>query len=98
MIKDALAQLEPAQGSSDRRHSILIVDDDQTQVEVLTHRLQHQGFNTVSAYEGRVGLRKAASTAPIWCCSICVYPIWTALRSANSWSIHRKRVTYRSSS
>ena len=64
MIKDALAQLEPAQGSSDRRHSILIVDDDQTQVEVLTHRLQHQGFNTVSAYEGRVGLRKAREHRP----------------------------------
>ena len=57
MIQDALAQLQPAQSGTDRRHSILIVDDDQAQVEVLSHRLNKQGFSTVLAYEGRAGLQ-----------------------------------------
>ena len=64
MIQDALAQLQPAQSGADRRHSILIVDDDQTQVEVLSHRLEKQGFSTVKAYEGRAGLNKAREHRP----------------------------------
>ena len=64
MIQDALVQLEPAESGTDRRYSILIVDDDQTQVEVLTHRLQKQGFTTVHAFEGRIGLEKAREHQP----------------------------------
>jgi len=64
MIQDVLAQLEPAQLGADRRNSILIVDDDQVQVEVLSHRLQRQGFSTFEAYEGRSGLEKARSHRP----------------------------------
>lgn len=64
MIQDAMAQLQPTESGADHRHSILIVDDDQAQVEVLSHRLQKQGFTTVLAYEGRVGLRKARDHRP----------------------------------
>jgi CheY-like chemotaxis protein len=64
MISDALAQLQPAPSDADRRQSILIVDDDQVQVEVLSHRLQKQGFITVLAYEGRAGLAKAREHRP----------------------------------
>ncbi len=64
MIQDAMAQLQPVESESDRRHSILIVDDDQAQVEVLSNRLQKQGFTTVLAYEGRTGLRKAREHRP----------------------------------
>ncbi len=64
MIQDALAQLQPVQTAKDRRQSILIVDDDQAQVEVLSHRLQKQGFSTVLAYEGRAGLAKAREHRP----------------------------------
>ena len=64
MIQDALAQLQPAQRDVEQRRKILIVDDDQTQVEVLSHRLQKQGFSTFLAFEGRVGLAKAREHRP----------------------------------
>ncbi len=64
MIQDALTQLQPTQSGTDRRHSILIVDDDQLQVEALSHRLQKQGFSTVLAYEGRIGITKAREHRP----------------------------------
>ncbi len=64
MIQDAVAQLQPVNSGSDHRQSILIVDDDQVQVEVLSHRLQKQGFSTVLAFEGRTGLRKAREHCP----------------------------------
>lgn len=64
MIQDALAQLQPSEAASDRRQSILIVDDDQVQVELLSHRLQKQGFSTFLAYEGRMGIRKAHEHRP----------------------------------
>ncbi len=64
MIQDAMAQLQPAESAVDRRQSILIVDDDQAQVEALSHRLQKQGFSTFLAYEGRAGVRKARECRP----------------------------------
>jgi len=64
MIQDALAQLQPCEAGTDRQQSILIVDDDQAQVEVLSHRLQKQGFSTYLAFEGRIGIRKAHEHRP----------------------------------
>lgn len=64
MIQDALAQLQPVESGTDRNLSILIVDDDLTQVESLSHRLRKQGFQTFLAHEGRVGLRKAREHRP----------------------------------
>ena len=64
MIQDGLAQHQLTQSETDRRQAILIVDDDQPQVEVLSHRLQKQGFATFLAYEGREGLQKARDHRP----------------------------------
>jgi CheY-like chemotaxis protein len=64
MIQDVLAQLQPCESQTDRPQSILIVDDDELQVEVLSHRLHKQGFTTVLAYEGRAGLEKARDHRP----------------------------------
>lgn len=64
MPQDVLAQLEPAESGADRRQSILIVDDDREQAEALSCRLQKQGFETVLAHEGRVGLEKARECLP----------------------------------
>ena len=64
MPQDVLAQLEPAESGADQRRSILIVDDDQEQVEVLSYRLRKQGFETVLAHEGRIGLEKARESLP----------------------------------
>jgi CheY-like chemotaxis protein len=47
-----------------RPHSVLIIDDDDTLSDVLSHKLKKQGLNTVAAYSGKTGLAKAKSQAP----------------------------------
>jgi CheY-like chemotaxis protein len=47
-----------------RRHSVLIIDDDDTLSEVLSHRLRKQGINAVAAYSGTTGLAKAKAQPP----------------------------------
>ncbi|MHB8970415.1 MAG: response regulator [Pirellulaceae bacterium] len=64
MIQDAVAQLQPCESAADRKQSILIVDDDRSQVEALALRLQRQGFVTVLAHEGLRGLCLAREHRP----------------------------------
>ncbi|MFO7908382.1 MAG: response regulator [Planctomycetota bacterium] len=64
MFQDVVAQLDPTEQGAEKRGSILIVDDDQDQVDVLAHRLKKQGFSTVLAHQGRVGLEKARQHRP----------------------------------
>jgi CheY-like chemotaxis protein len=47
-----------------RPHSVLIIDDDDTLSDVLSHRLKKQGMKTVAAYSGKAGLAKAKSHTP----------------------------------
>jgi CheY-like chemotaxis protein len=47
-----------------QRHSVLIIDDDDTLSDVLSHRLKKQGLNTVAAYSGATGLAKAKAEPP----------------------------------
>jgi CheY-like chemotaxis protein len=47
-----------------RRHSVLIIDDDDTLSDVLCHHLKKQGLNTVAAYSGKAGLAKAKAQPP----------------------------------
>jgi signal transduction histidine kinase/CheY-like chemotaxis protein len=44
--------------------TILIIDDDATSREVITHSLEREGFDVVSASSGKEGLRMAAELAP----------------------------------
>jgi DNA-binding response OmpR family regulator len=46
------------------RHTVLIIDDDDTLSEVLCHRLGRQGLKTVAAYSGKAGLAKAKADPP----------------------------------
>jgi DNA-binding response OmpR family regulator len=48
----------------DQRHTILIIDDDDTLSDVLCHRLKEQGLHTVAAYSGTDGLAKAKAEPP----------------------------------
>jgi CheY-like chemotaxis protein len=43
---------------------VLIIDDDDSLWEVLSHRLKRQGFQTVAAYSGQSGLAKAKAQPP----------------------------------
>lgn len=47
-----------------QRHTVLIIDDDDTLSEVLSHRLTKQGLKTVAAYSGAAGLAKAKADPP----------------------------------
>lgn len=47
-----------------RQHTVLIIDDDDTLSEVLSHRLRRQGLKTVAAYSGEAGLAKAKAEPP----------------------------------
>lgn len=64
MFEDTIAQLEPESSTVDQRHTVLIVDDDADQSEVLSHRLRKQGFETLAARTGAEGLRLARSERP----------------------------------
>jgi DNA-binding response OmpR family regulator len=47
-----------------QRHTVLIIDDDDTLSEVLCRRLRRQGLKTVAAYSGKAGLAKAKAEPP----------------------------------
>ncbi len=64
MFHDVIPQLEPAGCETERRQSILIVDDDSSQVEALAHRLARQGFETIVAFDGTRGMAMARQRRP----------------------------------
>jgi DNA-binding response OmpR family regulator len=47
-----------------RRHTVLIIDDDDTLSDVLCYRLKSQGLKAVAAYSGAAGLAKAKAEPP----------------------------------
>ncbi len=57
-------KVQPAPIVTRSRHTVLIIDDDDTLSEVLSHRLKKQGFRTVAAYSGATGLAKAKAERP----------------------------------
>jgi DNA-binding response OmpR family regulator len=59
-----LDQPEIAPVVVDRPHTVLIIDDDNTLSDVLSHRLRRQGLHTVAAYSGMAGLAKAKADPP----------------------------------
>ncbi len=55
---------QPAQAPTAQPDTILIIDDDEPLVELLTRRLQRQGYRTISACCGAEGLAKARLQRP----------------------------------
>lgn len=47
-----------------QKHTVLIIDDDDTLSEVLAYQLKQQGFSARAAYSGRSGLEKAKAEQP----------------------------------
>jgi DNA-binding response OmpR family regulator len=64
MSEDALAELEPSAESAPRPLSILLVDDDETHVAPLAHRLQKLGFEVLSAHTAAEALEIAMRAQP----------------------------------
>jgi two-component system phosphate regulon response regulator PhoB len=47
-----------------KKHTVLIIDDDDALSEVLAYQLKRQGFSARAAYSGRSGLEKAKAERP----------------------------------
>jgi CheY-like chemotaxis protein len=54
----------PAKIVASKRQSILIIDDDEVLSDVLSRRLQQQGFNALTADSGQCGMAKARADQP----------------------------------
>jgi DNA-binding response OmpR family regulator len=59
-----LAEIESRYDREQRRSTILLVDDDQSQVAALEHRLVKLGFEVKTAFTGEGGLRRAFEELP----------------------------------
>jgi DNA-binding response OmpR family regulator len=64
MTEGTAAQLEPVAESVDRQQTILIVDDDESQVLALEHRLRSQGYRVLTAYDAGRGRELALDERP----------------------------------
>jgi CheY-like chemotaxis protein len=64
MSMNLLERPELLPHETDRRETILIIDDDEAMVEVLSLRLRNQGFATLTANCGTAGLAVARSQYP----------------------------------
>jgi CheY-like chemotaxis protein len=57
-------QTAAAKITDGKRRTILIIDDDEVLSDVLSRRLQQQGFNAITADSGHRGLARARSDQP----------------------------------
>jgi len=64
MTLDLLETPQPAPQSNGEPPTILIVDDDEAMVDVLSRRLKQQGFDTRTADSGERGLAAARTHRP----------------------------------
>jgi DNA-binding response OmpR family regulator len=65
MFSNVLEEPECKSTDSDDTGSILIVDDDDALAEVLSRRLRQQGFRTLTADSGAIGLTLARLEHPL---------------------------------
>ncbi len=55
-----------------RPDTILVVDDNPSSLDLLSHRLEREGHTVCSCSDGESALRASRKPCPsTWCCSIC---------------------------
>ncbi len=64
MFAEVIERTKPQRVTDRQRLSILIVDDDEVLADVLSRRLQQQGFATATAFSGGSGLAQARADRP----------------------------------
>ncbi len=64
MLATFLEQPQTARPATAMRSKVLIIDDDDALADVLSRRLQKQGYETLTAESGQTGLSKAQSARP----------------------------------
>ena len=77
---------------------ILIAEDSPTQAENLRYFLEQQGYQVVTAKNGREALDLMARTNRVWSSVTSSCPKWTATNSATVSALTKARRIYRSSS
>ncbi len=55
---------EQSRIKASKRQTVLIIDDDEVLSDVLSRRLQQQGFNAITADSGQCGLARARADQP----------------------------------
>jgi DNA-binding response OmpR family regulator len=61
---DTICVLDPAGQDERQSRTVLIVEDDRQQTELLEHHLRGQGFATVAAGDGQAGISAAQQVKP----------------------------------
>jgi DNA-binding response OmpR family regulator len=64
MVDETIAQLEPETADTSRSWTVLIVDDDESQVAALEYRLQKQGYRVLTAFTGEAARNAALDEPP----------------------------------
>ena len=64
MTEGPVAQLEPAEAECPNCQTILVIDDDESQVAALDYCLRRQGFRVVTAFSGYRALELARQAEP----------------------------------
>ena len=64
MFDETIAELDPVYTEESRIKTILIVDDDDDQVDILSRRLASQGYETLTADSGEQALDLARAERP----------------------------------
>ena len=64
MFSDTLEKPQPQPVDRDAQSKILIIDDDDVLADVLSRRLKHQGFETLTAGSGKEGLARSRADLP----------------------------------
>ena len=67
-------------------YSILIIEDDKRVANLLKTGLEENGYHTMVAYDGAMGLRLFQSTLFSWLFRILFFPNWMALNSAKKYA------------
>ena len=64
MVAYLLEELKLAKQTTPKRQTILVIDDDEALSDVLSHRLERQGFDAVTADSGKGGLAMVKAENP----------------------------------
>ena len=64
MVDEPIVELDPVWQIDERQRTILVVDDDVSQVLALEHRLDKLGFDVLTAHSGEAAIRIAREQRP----------------------------------
>jgi len=64
------------------KKKILVIDDTEFMTKLISDVLMNEGYEVVTASNGRQGIEMVRMRSRIWFCSMLSCPIWMVLKSA----------------